>query len=556
MTQPGINLERTVQSEQVARSAGVVSIAILMSRVTGLIREMVMAQKFGAGFSYDAFLLGFRIPNLTRDLFAEGALSSAFVPIFSATIATEGQEEAAKLSNLVGTAIIVVVGLVCVLGAIFSPQLVSLLAPGYAAVPGKFELAVRMTRIMFPFLLLVALAAQAMGMLNSYDKFAVPAMASTFFNIGSFSFGIGIGFWAGPHIGITPIEGMAYGVVLGGALQLLWQIPSLSALGFVFKPDFDWSHPGLRQIVRLMGPAFLGSAAMQINTMVNTNFASRISDPLRGPDGPVSWLAYAFRFMQFPLGLFGVAFASAMLPSVSRSAASSNFDEFRKTLSRSLSMMCLLTIPSSLGLIILGRPIIGAIFQGGRFQVYDTEQTAVALSFYSIGLLGYAATKILHPAFYALSDAHTPMYVSLLSVLVNFVAAFTLITQLHFGHAALALSASIVATVGCLCLFELLRRRLGGIEGRYLVHRVSRITLSSLLMAVPVSFANYQLGSRLPANRLGYLVTLAVCLPLGVAAFLAASRLFGVDDEIGVAVDSFLRPLRKRLIVARAKIRR
>src|SRR5258708_5586501 len=210
-----------------------------MSRVTGLLREIMMARLFGAGFVYDAFLLGFRIPNLTRDLFAEGALSSAFVPVFSQTLAANGKKDAAVLSNLVGTAIIVVVGAFCALGIVFSPELVNLLAPGYHAVPGKFELAVTMTRIMFPFLLLVALAAQAMGVLNACNRFGVPAMASTFFNIGSVGFGLALGFWLGPKLGISPINGMAIGVVLGGALQLLWQLPSLSKAGFTFHLKFD-----------------------------------------------------------------------------------------------------------------------------------------------------------------------------------------------------------------------------------------------------------------------------------------------------------------------------
>ncbi len=549
-----LNLKRTVQSEQVARSAGVVSIAIFMSRITGLVREMVMAQKFGAGFSYDAFLLGFRIPNLTRDLFAEGALSSAFVPTFTKYLAEGDKEGAARLSNLVATAIIAIVGLICLLGVVFAPGLVWLLAPGYAAVPGKFELAVQMTRIMFPFLLLVALAAQAMGMLNSCNVFGVPAMASTFFNIGSVIFGLVLGFYIGPHIGITAIEGMAYGVVLGGALQLVWQIPSLRSAGFAFKLDFHWSHPGLQQIFRLMIPAILGNAAVQINVMVNTNFASRLSDPLRGPDGPVSWLAYAFRFMQLPLGLFGVAFASAVLPSVSRSAASANYEEFRKTLSRSLNMVFLLTIPSSIGLAVLGRPIIGAIFQGGKFQFYDTQQTAVALSCYAVGLVGYAATKMLNPAFYALDEANTPMFVSLLSILVNFGVAWVLLFVFHLGHAALALSTSVVAIVASLVLFERLRRRLGGIEGRYLMHGFTRITAGSILMALPVWAASFQMARWLGVSRWADLANLAVSLPVGLLAFVIILRYLKID-EVRFALDVFASPFLSRLRTLRAKIR-
>lgn len=512
-----------------------------------------MAQKFGAGLAYDAFLLAFRIPNLTRDLFAEGALSSAFVPSFAAYLAAGDRKEAARLSNLVGTAIIFLVGLFCVLGIILSPQLVWLLAPGYAQVPGKFELAVRMTRIMFPFLLLIALAAQAMGMLNACDKFGVPAIASTFFNLGSVCFGLMLGFWLGPHLHITPIEGMAYGVVLGGALQLLWQLPSVHKAGFHFNFDLNWNHPGLRQIFRLMLPAIVGNAAVQINVMVNTNFASRLSDPLRGPDGPVSWLAYAFRFVELPLGLSGVAFASAILPSVSRSVASSNYEEFRKTLSRSLSIVFLLTIPATVGLIVLGQAIVGVVYQGGKFQLYDTEQTAIALSAYAVGLVGYAAAKVLNPAFYALSDAKTPMYVSLFSIAVNFIVAQVLLSVFHLGMVGLAVSTSSVALVASLLLFEKLRRRLGGVEGRYLVERVSRILAAALAMALVIAFVNHYMTLWAGRNRSGYLLDLAVSMPLGVGTFLLASWWLG-NDEILIAIDAFAGPLRRRLADARARI--
>ncbi len=548
-----INLKRTEQSEHVARSAGVVSIAIFMSRITGLVREMVMAQKFGAGFAYDAFLLGFRIPNLTRDLFAEGALSAAFVPTFSAYLARGEKEEAARLSNLVATAIICVVGLVCVVGMILSPLLVWLLAPGYSAVPGKFELAAQMARIMFPFLLMVALAAQAMGVLNANDIYGVPAMASTLFNISSVVFGLVLGFWIGPHIGISPIEGMAYGVVLGGAVQLLWQVPTMRKAGFKFRPAFDWSHPGMQQIFRLMVPAIVGNAAVQINVLVNTNFASRLSDPLRGADGPVSWLAYSFRFMQLPLGLFGVAFASAMLPSVARSAAAANYEEFRKTLSRSLNLIFLLTIPSSIGLIILGRPIIGAIFQGGKFQLYDTRQTAIALSCYSVGLVGYAATKVLNPAFYALDDARTPMMVSLLSIAINFGAALLFLEVFHLGHAALALGTSLVAVSACVVLFVLLRRRLGGIEGRYLVHGLTRIGVGSLFMGAPLWLIDHEMSRWIGQSRWADVAELAVALPVGLAVFAIMMHVLKID-EARFALSVFTAPFQRKLDRLRDRI--
>jgi putative peptidoglycan lipid II flippase len=541
-------MERVAEAphENVVRSAGVVSIAVAMSRVTGLVRESIMARLFGAGLIYDAFMLGFRIPNLTRDLFAEGALSSAFVPIFTDYLSTRDKPQAARLANLVATAIIIVVGCVCALGMIFAPVLVHLLAPGYAAVPGKFELAVRMTRIMFPFLLVVALAAQAMGVLNACNRFGVPAMASTFFNLGSVGFGIFIGYVLGPSLHVSHIEGMAVGVVLGGVLQLAWQLPSLRSLGFRFRPMLNWSDPGLVRIMKLMVPAILGSAAVQINVMVNTNFASTIFDPQRGYDGPVSWLSYAFRFMQLPLGLFGVAMASATLPSISRSAAAGQMDEFRKTLSKSLGMVFLLTLPSSVGLIVLGKSIIGAIYQGGKFHVYDTQQTALALSCYAVGLAGYAALKVLTPAFYALGDARMPMIVSLASIGINYAAAYTMVRVAKIGQAGLAMTTSAVALFGFVVLFAILRARIGGVHGRELARGIAKVLLASAVMGAAVWSASHAMERWLGVSQLARLADVAVSLPVGLAAFYGMCRALGVED-LDMAIRAFTSPVRRRL---------
>jgi putative peptidoglycan lipid II flippase len=527
-------------SDSVVRSAGVVSVAVFMSRITGLVRESVMSRLFGAGATMDAFNLGFRIPNLTRDLFAEGALSSAFVPTFSEYLTTRSKEEAATLANLVATALTVVVGFLCVVGVIFAPALVGILASGFRADPSKFALAVVMTRIMFPFLLLVALAAQAMGVLNACNQFFVPAMASTFFNIGSVAFGLIIGYVAGPYIAITHIEGMAIGVVLGGALQLLWQVPSLRRAGFLFRPDFRWRHPGLIHILQLMGPAILGNAATQINVMVNTNFASQLGN------GPVSWLSYAFRFMQLPIGLFGVSIASATLPAVSRSAAAQNYEEFRRTLSRSLSMVFLLTIPSSVGLHVLGPSVIGAVYQGGRFHVSDTYQTATALSCYAVGLAGYAALKVISPSFYALGDARTPMYVSLVSILVNFGAAYALTRYTSLGHAGLALSTSVVATFGFIAQFWIIRGRIGGIYGRELVASVGRVLLASTAMGAAIWTSSHFMQQRFGVSQLGRLADLCVSLPVGLGIFYAACRILKVPD-LDAAINAVARPVMRRM---------
>lgn len=541
------------QQEKIVRSAGVVSAAVLTSRISGLLREIVMARLFGAGQAYDAFLLGFRIPNLTRDLFAEGALSSAFVPTFTDYLTTKGKREAAVLANLVATAIIVVVGSLCVLGIIFSPALVRLLASGFEKVPGKFELAVTMTRIMFPFLLFVALAAQAMGILNACGIFGVPAMASTFFNLGSVTFGIVLGFWAASWLRITPIEGMAYGVVLGGILQMAWQLPSLRKAGFSIRLQHDWSHPGLRHILQLMGPAILGNAAVQINVMVNTNLASSIFDPVRGYDGAVSWLGYSFRFMQLPLGLFGVAMASATLPAISESAALGKLDEFRRTLSQSLTTVFLLTLPSSVGLIVLGEPMVGLIYEGGKFRPYDTHQTAIALSYYAIGLGGYSALKVLTPAFYALHDARTPMYVSLASVMINFTVAYAMVRTGTLGHAGLALATSSVAWFGFICLLLILRRKIGGIYGRNLFKGIAEITLAAVGMGLAIRLASYGILRWLGSSRLARLADLSLCIPVGALVFYMLCRALRVG-AVDVAVRAVAIPLGKWVSGWRGKI--
>src|SRR5262245_10580713 len=279
----------------VARNAGIVSIAVMASRVLGLVRDQVFAALFGAGLQYDAFLCAFRIPNLLRDLLAEGALSAAFVATFTQTLHTRGKDAAIRLSNRVGTLIVLITTAISIVAWIFTPEIVRLLAPGFFNVPGKAELTIELTRIMIPFLLLIALAAQAMGMLNAFNVFGMPALASAFFNLGVVGGGLILGFLLGPAFGISPIKGMAYGVLIGGFLELAVQWPSLKRCGVTYQPDWSVSDSGVRQIIRLMGPAVIGTAAVQINVFVNTNFASAIVDPATGAviDGPVSWLTCA-----------------------------------------------------------------------------------------------------------------------------------------------------------------------------------------------------------------------------------------------------------------------
>jgi putative peptidoglycan lipid II flippase len=519
---------------------------VLLSRISGLLREGVMSRIFGAGFAVDSFLIGFRIPNLTRDLFAEGALSSAFVPTFVDSLKKQGKEEAAELANQVATAILLFVGLFCVLGILISPWLVGLLTRDWVLTDhAKYDLAVLLTQIMFPFLLLVALAAQAMGILNSLNQFAVPALSSTFFNLGSVVTGLLLGFLVCPRFGLQPIVGMAFGVVIGGFLQLGVQIPSLLRSGFRFRPRLNFSHPGLRKIFILMGPAILGNSAVQINVLVNTYFAASIMDPVRGLNGPVSWLGYAFRFMQLPLGLFGVAIATATLPAISKSAASKDIDEFRETLARSLGLVFLLTVPSSAGLLILGRSIVGAIYEGVRFQAYDTDQTATALACYSIGLAGYAAVKVLTPAFYTLDDSRTPMYVSIGSIAVNIAVALTLVRGAQLRQAGLALATSSVALISFFILFAVMRHRLGGIHGRRLRSSILKVTAATAAMSTVIWISSHSIYAFFGTRTATRWLDLAVSIPLGLAVLYGAARALQIE-ELDLATRALAGPILRR----------
>ncbi len=527
----------------IVRSAGVVSAAVFLSRITGLVREVVFAKYFGAGMVYDAFVAAFRIPNLLRDLLAEGALSAAFVTTFSQYLAGKGEAEAYRLSNRLATVLVPILAVMCLLGLLFTPTIVDWMFPGFAKVPGKKELTVFLARIMIPFLLFIALAAKAMGVLNAKGRFGVPALASAFFNITSVVAGLVLGFVLGPRFGFEPIVGMAMGTLLGGIAQYLFQWPSLRRIGLRFRPDFTLSDPGIRQVLRLMGPAVLGAAAVQVNVVVNSIFASQITDAAGVViDGPVSWLGYAFRFMQLPLGLFGVAVASATLPSISRSAGEGRVAEFRETLARSLGLVFLFTIPSAVGLIVLSRPLVGVIFQRGEFTAHDTEQTAVALSAYCLGLVGYAAIKVLTPAYYALGDVRIPMAASLSSILINYSLNWLFVHVLSWGHGGLAFSTSIVATLNFCVLFWFMRGKVGGIEGRRLRSSIVRIGIASALMGAACAAASYLVRGGLGESGWARLLDISVSIPLGLAVLYAGCKALRVAE-----LDAAQNALRERL---------
>jgi len=527
------------------RSAGIVSAATAVSRITGLIRESVLGWLFGAGAVFDAYAVGYRIANLARDLFAEGALSSAFVPTFTRYLTTKTHEQARDLSNITATLLIAIVGVLCALGMLFSSAFVEAFAPGFHAVPGKFELATRMVRTMFPLLLLVALAAQAQGILFASRQFGVPAYASTFFNLGSVIFGLALGYWLGPHLGISPVQGMAYGILFGGAAQLAFQLPAVWRAGFAWKPQWDLHHEGVRHILRLMGPAILGATALQINLLVNTNIAAGLRDSAgHVMNGPVSWLSYAYRFMQLPMGLFGVSIASATLPRISKSAAEGDFPAFRDRLSRSVVTAMLLTIPSSVGLALLGESMIGIVYEHGRFLASDTHQTSLALSFYALGLAGYAMVKLLAPAFYALGDARTPMLVSLASVLVNALAAESLVRGIGLGFSGLALSVSLVATFNALLLAVLIRPRIGGLNGRVIAVSLIKILLAAAAMGAIVHGLIIASHVSLPSVRSARIADVVLGVPVGALVFYAVASALKIE-EIAEAKDALRRKLRK-----------
>jgi putative peptidoglycan lipid II flippase len=519
------------------KAAGIIGLAVMCSRLLGLLREQIFAALFGGGMAMDAFTAAFRIPNLLRDLFAEGALSTAFVTTFSKTIARGGDADAWRLANKVATMTASVLGLLCVLGMVFSPQLVALLAPGFD--PDKAALTAHLTRIMFPFILLVSLAALVMGMLNAKNHFGVPAMASSFFNIGSIVGGVGLGFWIDPHFGPRALIGLAFATVIGGGLQLAVQLPSLAHLGYRFRPDIHWRDPGVKAILLLMGPAVIAASTTQVNVMVNSVFASTLGD------GAIFWLAIAFRLMQLPLGLFGVALGTVTLPLLSRLVVAGKTREFRSELARAIRWALLLTLPSMVGLILLAEPIISVLYQHGKFDAAQAAQAAGALRFYAIGLGGYAALKVLVNAFYALDRRKTPMLVSFLAVGLNLLFNWVFTFRLGWGHRGLAFSTGCVATFNFLLLYFLMQSQLKGLESRRLLLLLAKVALASApLVAVCLASSHWLLADWQHQALLPKIAALLVTVIAGVGLFAASGILLHIE-ELKEVRDAVMRRLKR-----------
>lgn len=482
----------------------------MCSRVLGLIREQVFAGLFGAGFAYDAFVVAFRIPNLLRDLFAEGALSAAFVTVFTDYSTNRGAEATWRLAGNVLVFFTLLISLLTLAGLHWTDTIVHLLAPDFDLVTGKTELTVKLTRIMFPFLLFVSLAAVVMGMLNTKGKFFVPAMSSTFFNLGSIVGGLGLA-WLFPRFGQPAIAGMAWGTLIGGALQLMMQLPTLFKVGFQFRFNCNPLDPGLRRILLLMLPATIGLSATQINIFVNTNFAASCVE------GSVSWLNYAFRLVQLPIGVFGVALSIAVMPVLAKQAADKDLISLKQTFTSSLVLVFALAVPATAGLVLLAEPIIRLIFEHGAFTAMDTLQTADALIYYAIGLFAYAAIKVMVPVFYAIGNTKYPVIGSFLGVAIN-ILTITLVIDL-LQHRGIALSTSCAMILNFLFLSVILYRKLSGYPLGYLLKGLAKIVAATALMCGGIWGAQRVLAPWMAGPILPQIAALALVIGVAVGLY-------------------------------------
>lgn len=506
---------------QIARSAGAVSIAVMCSRVLGLIREQVFAVLFGAGFAYDAFVVAFRIPNLLRDLFAEGALSAAFVTVFSEYNTNRGPEETWRLASNVLIFFAIVISALTLAGIYLADPLVNLLAPDFQDVAGKTALTVKLTRIMFPFLLFVSLGAVVMGILNTKGKFFVPALSSTFFNLGSIVGGLSLA-WLFPRFGQPAIAGMAWGTLIGGAMQLLMQVPTLMKVGFRFRFNCNPTDPGLRRILLLMLPATIGLSATQINIFINTNFAAGCAE------GSVSWLNYAFRLVQLPIGVFGVALSIAIMPVLAKQAALKDLVSLKHTFTSSLVLVFSLAIPATAGLILLSVPIIRLIFEHGAFTAADTLQTAAALTFYAYGLFAYSAIKVMVPAFYAIGNTKYPVIGSFIGVAANILIISQVVDL--FQHRGIALSTSCAMILNFLFLGTVLYRKLSGFPLWYLMKGIGKISLATAIMVGGIWLLKNFLGDWLAGPTLLQAASLTVLIGVGVGLYLISLQLLRLPE--------------------------
>jgi putative peptidoglycan lipid II flippase len=521
--------------ERISRSAGLAGAATLTSRVLGLARETVLASAFGAGNEMDAFTVAFRIPNLVRDLFAEGAMSAAFVPTFTRHLTLHGRTDAWRLGNNVLNALLVTTGVIVALGCVFAGPIVSAYAESYARVPGKLELTIQLTRVVWPFLTMAAIAAAVMGMLNSLHHYFVPSLSPATFNVATIVAALALTPLM-PALGLPRIMSIAIGALAGGIAQIAIQWPALRREGFRYAPLLDFGDPGLRQVLLLMGPGTVGLAATQLNLFVNTMLATGQGT------GAVSWLQYAFRLMYLPIGVFGVSIATAVLPSVARHAAVGDTAAVRRTVAHGVALMLVLNVPATIGLLVLAAPIVQVLLERGRFSDADTMATAAAVRYYAIGLVGYSASRIASPVFYALRRSRVAVMLSTIAVLTNL--ALSLVLVRIMGFRGLALATSLAAIVNGTLALTLLHRALGGIDARRLLFTLLKMLLASAAMAAATAAMTTVWPEGGPHLLFRALRLLTVIL-VGLIVLAAAARMLRIPEFDEVVTDTWRRMTKK-----------
>ena len=428
------------------KSLAAVSSMTMFSRVLGFARDAIVARIFGAGMATDAFFVAFKLPNLLRRIFAEGAFSQAFVPILAEYKSKQGEDATRVFVAYVSGLLTLALAVVTVAGMLAAPWVILVTAPGFADTADKFALTTQLLRITFPYILLISLASLVGAILNTWNRFSIPAFAPTFLNISM----IGFALFAAPYFH-PPVLALAWAVTVGGVLQLIYQLPHLKKIGMLVLPRVNFRDAGAMRVVKQMGPAILGVSVSQISLIINTIFASFLAS------GSVSWMYYADRLMEFPSGVLGVALGTILLPSLSKSFASGNHDEYCRLMDWGLRLCFLLALPSAVALGILAKPLTVALFQYGKFTAFDAAMTQRALVAYSVGLMGLIIVKVLAPGFYSRQDIKTPVKIAIVTLIMTQVMNLAFIGPLK--HAGLSLSIGLAACLNAALLYWQLRKQ-------------------------------------------------------------------------------------------------